>query len=445
MARTSSRPTARPVRAREDGGEAAAVVEAARHRHGLHPDEGRAVVVAAIVQRPREPAQQPHTQGRVFVGERVGGLLEQLERPLVDQSRPPARGLVADCRPGQQVAGPQVASQLGGGAEGLDRLQGGAAPVARLAEREVGLRAPADVVDAQLDGRPQVRRRLLMGQGRGGRVGRQEAVLDGPRGPAERRGRREVVGEVGEVARRARRRRRLERLGHAEVQLGAAQRADAVVERAADELVREAIGQAAARDLLDDPARHGLVERRGHGGVVERRRAQEEVELELAAGHGGELEELGGGRAEAQQPLADDIANALRRGHLAGRQGAGLPQLAPQLADEEGVAAREVGDRVGQRAVLGAGRAADELGDLVLGQPLEVQPHRVLGPSQVGEGVGEVGRHLGVRVAERREQQRARARAGAREVAQEEQRRHVRPVAVLEDEDDRLAAGDAGQ
>ena len=89
--------------------------------------------------------------------------------------------------------------------------------------------------------------------------------------PSERRGGGEVVREVGERA-PERPSARLERLAHAQVQLGPPQRREPVVERAAHELVREAVGEPARGQLLDHAAAHRLVERREQVGLGRARR-----------------------------------------------------------------------------------------------------------------------------------------------------------------------------
>ena len=127
--------------------------------------------------------------------------------------------------------------------------------------------------------------------------------------------------------------------------------------------------------------------------------------------------------------------------------GAGLDQRAPQLADQERVAVGELADRPGQlgraRRGLAARGAPDELGHLRAGEPAQPQPHDVLGAAQVGERLRERLGHVGLGVAEGGEQQHARVAGGPRQMAQEEQRRRVRPVAVLEHEQERPAAADA--
>ena len=122
---------------------------------------------------------------------------------------------------------------------------------------------------------------------------------------------------------------------------------------------------------------------------------------------------------------------------------------APELADEKRVALGEVVDPLGELAQLGseiaAGGTANELGNLVAGEPGKPQPDDVIRPAEVGERVREGLRHVGLGVAERGEQQHACVSRGACEMAQEEQGRRVGPVPVLEHEQRRPAAGDADE
>ncbi len=92
-------------------------------------------------------------------------------------------------------------------------------------------------------------------------------------------------------------------------------------------------------------------------------------------------------------------------------------------------------DGVGSRSA----RPLHEFRDVVFVEPLEANPHDVVGATKVGEGVGQLIVHFGVVVPEGREDQQARVAVGLREVSQEQERRRVGPVAVLHDEEDRLA------
>ena len=152
-------------------------------------------------------------------------------------------------------------------------------------------------------------------------------------------------------ARRPERSTGLERLADAQVQLGAAQAAQPVVEGAAHELVREAIGQPARRAAPRSCrcARPRRAPRAGRGSGAARCGATSSSNSGPADGR--QLEQVARCGLEARQALADDLAHALRRRELAqrprepqrpaGRRRANRSRSAPpQLADEERVAAR---------------------------------------------------------------------------------------------------------
>ncbi len=409
--------------------------------------------MALQVERAGEPAEQRDAQRGVLLAQRGGGLLEQLVGALVDHAGPPARLLVADRRARQQLG---VAALAGDRrrpperVEGIDRVAG---PVARVAQLEEDLRP----VEAEGDRGLQLRGRLVVGERRGRRPRRQQVELGGALGRAERHRGGEVMGEVGERAAGARL-AGVERLGDTQVQLRPARPRQPVVERAPHELVGEAAGEPARRDLVDHPAAERLVQCGQQLGVLEPGGAPDHVEPELGARRRRQLEQLGGVRREPGQPLADDLAHALGAAELLRRavdadraarelDRAALDQPAPQLADQERVAVGELADRLRERerrgAQLAAPGAADELGHVAVGEPGEPQPHDVVA-AQVGERlrqrVGDV--RLGVAVGGEHEDPRL---GGAREMAQEQERRCVGPVRVLEHEQGRTLPRDAGE
>src|SRR5205823_10947339 len=128
------------------------------------------------------------------------------------------------------------------------------------------------------------------------------------------------------------------------------------------------------------------------------------VELELAADGGRKLEQVDRPRRESGEPLADDLAHALRRAEVRRRpgeaqravdelDGVGLDERAPELADEERVAPGELADRLRELGRPGARLAArgapDELGHLLAREAAEPHADDVVAPSQVRERLGE--------------------------------------------------------
>ena len=160
-------------------------------------------------------------------------------------------------------------------------------------------------------------------------------------------------------------------------------------------------------------------------------------------------------RRQAREPLADDLAHALRVSRAP--PAAGWAGCVPSTTSTMPVSTRARHSSQTRNALPpvsspiarassgwpGAGVAlrgvAQELADVVVGQAGEAQPDDVVGAAQVGERLRERLRDVGLGVAEGGEQQHARVAGGAREVAQEQEGRGVGPVAVLEDEQDRPA------
>ena len=149
---------------------------------------------------------------------------------------------------------------------------------------------------------------------------------------------------------------------------------------------------------------------------------------------------------EPLEPLVGDLANGcgrpeLRRGSHEPRRGRPdrnrslVDQLAPELGDQEGVAAGEVADDAGELLRrLGSGGQADELRELGVREAAEPDPDHAFRPVHVHERLGELGGDVRLGVPERRHDQHARRGARPDEVADEEERRRVGPVEVLEHE-----------
>jgi len=188
----------------------------------------------------------------------------------------------------------------------------------------------------------------------------------------------EVVGEVRERATRVPH-GAFESLANAKMELGSPHPGQAVVQRPTHELVGEAVGEPTRGKLLEHPATDGLVEGCAELGLPESGRAADDVELELRSGRRCELEQIRRRGRKTREPLADDLANALRADDFRRRprdpdhaahelDGAGLDERAPELANEERVPLGEVVGCLGELAQLGAevaaGRGPNELGNL---------------------------------------------------------------------------------
>ena len=151
--------------------------------------------------------------------------------------------------------------------------------------------------------------------------------------------------------------RALERLADAEVQLGAADAGDPVVDGAAHELVREAAGGRRPGQLLEQSrlavasstaaSERAPVEPGGLG---------EDAQLEPRPGDGRQLEQSRSSPAQPRQALPHDVADPLgaaqlgdrpRQVHAAVRDldGAALAQVAPELAEQQRRPVGELADR----------------------------------------------------------------------------------------------------
>ncbi len=269
---------------------------------------------------------------------------------------------------------------------------------------------------------------VLVGQPRHGGARGARRVVHNLRGRAAREP--EVVGELGVVAARA-----LQRLADAPVQ----QRAASARELGVDRLAHERVGEDGAAGLLADEVRGERgVERLDERLARQPARRREHVEAQLAAGDRGEPEDVAGRLAEPLEPAREHLAHALRH---AGRPR--LPDLAQDLLDEERVAAGLAPDRAGERSRrVGAEPRRDERVDVALPEAVERDaPHEAVA-AQVGQQRAERRRRL---VRPGRGEDQHRPERGAREVAQQQQRRAVGPVQVVEHQEHGLPGRRARQ
>ena len=243
----------------------------------LVADDRRALVLALEVERARQPAEQPDAQLRA-PRRRARPPPPRAARPRPGRRCPGASTRPRSRSPPARAARPSASSRAmsAAGRERLQRVERLAGAVARGAELEEHLRAPAGSSMPQLERGAQPRRRLVEGQRRGGRPRGEHVVLDGALGAAERRGGGEVVREVGERAAGALRRRCSSASPTRRWSSARRSAGEPVVERPAHELVGEAVGQPRAtgsssiiplRTASSSAARQlGLRERRRRGG-----------------------------------------------------------------------------------------------------------------------------------------------------------------------------------
>ena len=291
-------------------------------------------------------------------------------------------------------------------------------------------RALGRTVDPQLERHAQPLRGGVEVQAGARRPRGEHVVLEGSLHRPERRRGREVMGEVGHAPRPG----ALERLAHAQMQLRAPHRREAVIERTPHELVREPVLQPTGRQRLDHAGRDRLLQR---GRERDLGREAHDLQPELGADGGRDLEQIARPGVQPRDAPGHDLAHALRRAELPA-----VRERPPQLAHQERVARGQRVDRVGELLRLAPG-STDELLDLVRGEPAEPQPDDVIGAPQVGEGLRQRLRQL--LLPERGDHEHAHPAAGPREVPQQPERRRVRPVHVLDHQQDRTLPREAAR
>ena len=119
------------------------------------------LVVAAEVERSSEPTEQPDGQLRARVVDRRACLFEQLDRPLVGDARAPARVLVSDGAPAEQLGVPELAGNARRRGERVERVQRLPRPVAGGSNLQQHRRALGGALDPELEGGTQPRGGLV--------------------------------------------------------------------------------------------------------------------------------------------------------------------------------------------------------------------------------------------------------------------------------------------
>lgn len=245
-----------------------------------------------------------------------------------------------------------------------------------LAERERAEHARPRlrvVLADQLERPLQQRDRVRRGERRTRPLGRDERVLDAALGAGQ--GRRGVVvpRQIGGDGRRVVGVHGLQRAGDAAVQPRAAARAEAPVERVADEVVREVVALGADRphevggERLLDAAQQRVLVQLGHRLQL--------VEAEAAAEDGRDVEHVARLGRQRREPQPDRAEHRLRHApllHVARPHAPVAVQVAPQLGEEERVAGALGVDRRAQVRLDGAaGGALEQRRRVVVVQPRE--------------------------------------------------------------------------
>jgi hypothetical protein len=240
----------------------------------------------------------------------------------------------------------------------------------------------------------------------------------------------------------------LGRLGDPAVQAQPAGGADLLVERLADQRVREAIAPRGRGKIADDPRALRLLEKLEHGVLRQLAHLREHGQLELAPDHRGDAEHAVALLGQRAEPSTHHLAHAL--GNLEAprldRLGAleppvGLEQL-HHLVHEEGIALRLPVDRLDERLGGHSARAEfDEARHVGGAETAQQHPLAELAARQLGQGLLERVLAPELHVAVGPEQQQTRGSQLLGEKLQQQERGPVRPVQVVDHQRQGLALG----
>ena len=285
--------------------------------------------------------------------------------------------------------------------------------------------------------------RLLVREHRGRLLAGAERVRDRLLGVLRIGSAREVVRELGQVALVPPPLRGLDRLPHPLVDPRPPRRRHALVQRLPDQRVREQVAPSLLVGLDQQLRAERLLQRRQELFLAEQHDPLEQRRIDIAADHRSDAQELGRRRLEPPEPERDHLLDPLgepeplelRRARAADLH-PGLDQVADDLLDEERIALGLLVQGMGE-CTRGAhpGPHPDELGGLGLAEPPEVELGGEAVPAQLAERVRERVPALGRPV--RADDQQARRVRGASEMAQQQQRRPVGPLEVVEHEQHR--------
>jgi hypothetical protein len=264
------------------------------------------------------------------------------------------------------------------------------------------------------------------------------------RGRAEVAARVRVLCQLADLALAV---HRLERLQRMPVQPDAAGGRQPLVDRVPDEDVSEAQAPGLAGHVGDDARGHRLVEHVQE--VVDRDAAHagEGVEREVAAQDRREHEHPVAVGREVGEPAGDHVAHGLGDGESNGLRLATFDREQPHdLAHEQRVALRlGVQRRNELRRRDRPRRAHDVVGDVALAQPSERDAPRTGLPRDGGDQLGQRGAGDRVDVPVGTDDQRVHRAQLARHEPQQQQRRRIGRVQVVQDEHERPALGGPAQ
>ena len=232
------------------------------------------------------------------------------------------------------------------------------------------------------------------------------------------------------------------------MQLRTARAGKLLVDRLPDQGVSEAVLPDRPGRLLDDPSGDRLLERLGD--VVGGRVADplQDLERELAASHRGERQQPSAVVVESAHAAQQKVLDRLRDTDPRDCGAPVIPDtdVAQDLLDEERIALRALPDRSRERrGSLAPCSRRDEPRDVVVPEPSDPQADQHARATQLGERLRERMGLIHLRLPVGAKDQHPGLIAGTRDVTQEQQRRGVRPVKVIEHEDQRLRVRDLAQ
>ncbi len=237
--------------------------------------------------------------------------------------------------------------------------------------------------------------------------------------------------------------RSLDRLPHPLVDPRPPQRGHALVQRLPDQRVREQVGPRPVVGLDEEHRAERLLERRQELVLAELDNALEQLPIDVSTDHGGDAQQLGRRRLEPAETERDHLLDPLREPEALelGRARApdlhaGLDQVADDLLDEERVALGLFVQGTRERPCRHLPRPQPhELGSLGVVQSLDVQLGGEPVAAELGQRVRERVAALGRAV--RAQDQQTRGVRRPRQVPQQQQRRPVGPLQVVEHEQHR--------
>ncbi len=265
-----------------------------------------------------------------------------------------------------------------------------------------------------------------------------------------------MVGQLGQVRPRIGGIHGLQGLPHAAVQTHPAGRRQVLIHHLADQRVGEAPAAEPTGDRTDDPGRLRLLQQPKQPLAVQAANRLQHAQPEIAADHGGDLQDPPAALGQAAEPLGDDRLDPLRqacrqrRARLARAEPALAGEQADDLGDEERVAVGLLVYRRRQpRRWLHPGDQRDKARHLALVQPAKQQPAAALPPGQVSQRRQQRMLRTQLAVPVNAHYQQARIFQLAARKPQQGQRRRVGPVQVIQYQQQRPPFGrrpqEAGQ